>query len=69
MLVDVPEPLGDVVEGLGVGDVVDQHDAHGPAVVGGGDGVEPTEVGLAVPQPQTQVPAVTSINCYKNFFL
>lgn len=40
-LVDVPEPLADVLEALGVGDVVHQHDAHGPSVVGGGDGVEP----------------------------
>lgn len=39
-LIDVPEPLADVLEALGVGDVVHQHDAHGPSVVGGGDGVE-----------------------------
>ena len=30
----------DVVERLFVGDVVNEHDAHGPAVVGGGDGAE-----------------------------
>ncbi len=40
-LVNVPQPLGDVVERFGVGDVVDEHDAHRPAVVGGSDGVEP----------------------------
>ena len=28
MLVDVSEPLGNVVETLGVGDIVDQHDPH-----------------------------------------
>ena len=31
----------DVVEGLFVGDVIDEHDSHGPAVVGSGDGAEP----------------------------
>ena len=41
VLVDVAEPLGDVVEALGVGDVVHQHDAHGAAVVARGDRVEP----------------------------
>ena len=40
-LVDVAQPFADVFEALGVGDVVDQHDAHGSSVVGGGDGVEP----------------------------
>ena len=40
-LVDVPQPLGDVVECFGVGDVVDEHDAHSSAVVGRRDGVEP----------------------------
>lgn len=39
-LIDVPEPFADVLKALGVGDVVHQHDAHGPSVVGGGDGVE-----------------------------
>ena len=29
VLINVPQPLGDVVEALGVGDVVDQHDAWG----------------------------------------
>ena len=33
VLVNVPEPLGDVVEALGVGDVVHQHDPHGTAIV------------------------------------
>ena len=41
VLVDVAQPLGDVVEALGVGDVVHQHDAHGAAVVARGDRVEP----------------------------
>ena len=41
MLFNVPDPVLDVVEALLVGDVVDQHDAHGAAVVGGGDGAEP----------------------------
>lgn len=40
-LVDVTQPFADVFEALGVGDVVDQHDAHGSSVVGCGDGVEP----------------------------
>lgn len=40
-LIDVPEPLADVLKALGVADVVDEHDAHGSSVVGGGDGVEP----------------------------
>lgn len=40
-LVNVAQPLADVFEALGGGDVVDQHDAHGASVVGGGDGVEP----------------------------
>ncbi len=40
-LVDVAQPFADVFEALGIGDVVDQHDAHGSSVVGGGDGVEP----------------------------
>lgn len=40
-LVNVAQPFADVFEALGVGDVVDQHDAHGSSVVGGGDGVEP----------------------------
>ena len=41
VLFNVPDPVLDVVEALLVGDVVDQHDAHGAAVVGGGDGAEP----------------------------
>ena len=40
MLFNVPDPVLDVVEALLVGDVVDQHDAHGAAVVGRGDGAE-----------------------------
>ena len=45
VLLNVSQPLGDVVEGLGVGDVVDQHDAHRAAVVGRRDGVEPLLTG------------------------
>lgn len=40
-LINVAQPFADVFKALGIGDVVDQHDAHGPSVVGGGDGVEP----------------------------
>ena len=38
---DVPQPLGNVVEALRVGDIVHEHDSHGPPVVARGDGVEP----------------------------
>ena len=41
VLLDVPDPVLDVVKALLVGDVVDEHDAHGAAVVGRGDGAEP----------------------------
>ena len=41
VLVNVPQPLGNVIKGLGIGDVVDEHDTHGATVVAGGDGVEP----------------------------
>ena len=40
MFLDVSEPLSDVVEGLCVGDVVHQHDAHRTAVVRSRDRVE-----------------------------
>lgn len=40
-LVNIAQPFTDVLKALGVGDVIDQHDAHGSSVVGGGDGVEP----------------------------
>ena len=40
MFIDISKPLGNVVEGLGVGDIVDQHNAHGSPVVGGGDRVK-----------------------------
>ena len=45
VLLDVADPVLDVVEALLVGDVVDEHDAHGPAVVGRGDGAEPLLAG------------------------
>lgn len=35
MLFNVPDPVLDVVEAFVVGDVVDQHDAHGPSVIPG----------------------------------
>eukprot|EP00315_Gephyrocapsa_oceanica_P002533 CAMPEP_0185340838 /NCGR_PEP_ID=MMETSP1363-20130426/98327_1 /TAXON_ID=38817 /ORGANISM="Gephyrocapsa oceanica, Strain RCC1303" /LENGTH=272 /DNA_ID=CAMNT_0027940067 /DNA_START=526 /DNA_END=1342 /DNA_ORIENTATION=+ len=41
MLLDGSHPRGDVGEGLLVGDVVDEEDAHGAAVVGRRDGLEP----------------------------
>ena len=41
MLLDVPDPVLDVVETLLVGDVVHKHDAHGAAVVGRRDRPEP----------------------------
>lgn len=39
-LIYIPQPLGNVFKSLGICDVVDEHDAHGSTVVGGGDGVE-----------------------------
>ena len=41
VLFNIPDPVLDVVEALLVGDVVDQHDPHGPAIVGRGDRPEP----------------------------
>ena len=41
VLLDIPDPVLDVVEALLVGDVVHQHDAHGAPVVGRGDSPEP----------------------------
>ena len=41
VLLDVSDPVLDVVEALLVRDVVDEHDAHGAPVVGGRDGPEP----------------------------
>lgn len=54
-LVNIAQPFTDVLKALGVGDVIDQHDAHGSSVVGGGDGVEPF---LA-----RRVPAETQLRC------
>ena len=39
-LIYISNPFSDIVEGLGIGDVIDQHDAHGTSVVGSGDCVE-----------------------------
>mmetsp|Transcript_8145 Transcript_8145/g.24159 ORF Transcript_8145/g.24159 Transcript_8145/m.24159 type:complete len:333 (+) Transcript_8145:266-1264(+) len=41
VLLDGPHPRGDVGERVLVGDVVDEEDAHGAAVVGRRDGLEP----------------------------
>jgi hypothetical protein len=41
VFIDISKPLGNVVEGLGIGNIVDEHDAHGSPVVGGGDRMEP----------------------------
>ena len=40
MFLDIPKPLGNVVKRFGVGDVVDQHDAHRASVVRRRDGVK-----------------------------
>jgi len=40
VLLDVPDPVFDVVEAFLVGDIVNQHDAHGATVVGRGDGAK-----------------------------
>lgn len=39
-LIYIPQPLGYIVKCLGVCDIVDQHDAHGPSVVRRSNGVE-----------------------------
>ena len=53
MLLDVSDPVLDVVEALLVGDVVHQHDAHGAPVVGGGDG--PTSLTFAAGRSESAV--------------
>ncbi len=40
MLLNVPDPVLDVVEALLVGDVVYQHDSHRASIVGSRDGAE-----------------------------
>lgn len=50
-LINVPEPLADVLKALGVGDVVHEHDSHGTPVVGCGDGVEPL-LSCSIPVPR-----------------
>ena len=40
VLLNVPDPVLDVVKALLVGDVIHEHDPHGPAIVGRGDGAE-----------------------------
>ena len=54
MLLDFLEPSGDVVEGFLLGDVVDQDDAVGALVVGGGDGLEAFLAG-GVPDVQLEL--------------
>jgi hypothetical protein len=51
VLIDLCQPVLDVFEGLSIGDVVDQDDAVGSLVVGGGDGLEPFLAG-SVPDLQ-----------------
>ena len=41
VLVDFSQPVLDVLEGLPVGDVIDEDDPVGSLVVGGSDGLEP----------------------------
>ena len=59
-LIYIPQPLGNVFKGLGICDVVDEHDAHGSTVVGGGDGVEALltssvpETAMLITQQQTK---------------
>ena len=71
VLLNVPDPVLDVVEALLVGDVVDEHDAHRPAVVGRGDGAEPLLPG-SVPDLKLDLLAIKlnssnlEINPYKN---
>ena len=71
VLLDIPDPVLDVVEALLVGDVVDEHDAHRPAVVGRGDGAEPLLPG-GVPDLKLDLLAIKlnssnlEINPYKN---
>ena len=40
VLLDVPEPVGDILEGVFLRDVEDEQDAHGVPVVSCGDGSE-----------------------------
>ena len=46
VLVNVPEPLGDVVEALSVGDVVHQHDPHGTTIIACCNCMEPEKVAI-----------------------
>lgn len=57
MLLDVSDPVLNVLERLLVGHVVHEHDAHGAAVVGGGDRSEPLLTGR-VPNLQLNLLAV-----------
>ena len=44
-LINISQPLGNVLKCFPIGNIVHQHNAHGPSVVGGGDGVEPLLTG------------------------
>ena len=59
-LVDVTYPLSDVVKRLCAGDVVDEHDAHGSAVVGGSDRVEPLLSSSIPSKKSTHAPITAS---------
>jgi hypothetical protein len=37
MLVYIPEPLGNIIKALGIGDVIHQHNTHRTPVVRGGE--------------------------------
>ena len=52
-----PDPVFDVVERFLVGDIVDKHDAHGAAVVSGGDCAESLLAG-SVPNLQLDLFAI-----------
>lgn len=53
-LINISEPFADVFEALGVGDVIYEHDSHGPSVVRGSDGVKPFLSGCIPAQTQKQ---------------
>ena len=58
-IVDISQPFRDVIEALGVCDVVDEHDAHSAAVVGRGDGVKPLLAGrVPAESPWTRLKVV-----------
>ena len=48
VLVNVPQPLGDVVKALCVGDVVHQHDPHSSAIIACCDCMEPEGIVIVI---------------------